>query len=177
MAGKKINQEILNNTLIFIINMLNKHNIKNWFIGYGTLLGIIRENSCINGDDDIDIITDENNYDIIKQLLIENNIEIEYGYNIGIGCKDILKTVGKDNYCTVDFYMAVIDEKGNFNDKREKVIWSECYNEKKELLEYIWNGNILYLPFNYEKKLINRYGENWRIPNNTKQGCARKKIL
>ena len=89
MAGPKNNQISLNKTLMFIIKLLNDNNIKNWFIGYGTLLGIIRENSCIDGDDDIDIIIDISNYDVVKQLLIEN--DIEFLYHLGINKrKDIL---------------------------------------------------------------------------------------
>ena len=47
--------------------------------------------------------------------------------------------------------MAARDDKGNFNDTWEKVIWTECYNDKNELIQYMWNENKLYLPFNYEK--------------------------
>ena len=176
MSGQKYEQTILNNTLMFIIQLLHDNGINNWFIGYGTLLGIVRENSCIKGDDDVDIIIDIGNYDIVNKLLIENNIEIEYGYGIG-DKKNILKTKDTTNYCSVDFYMASLDEKGNFNDTWEKVIWSECYNEKNELIQYIWNDKKLYLPFNYEKKLFNRYGKNWRIPQNNKGPSPRKTIL
>ena len=91
--------------------------------------------------------------------------------------KDILKTKENNNYCTVDFYMASIDGKGNFKDTWNRVTWGECYNEKNELIQHMWNENILYLPFNYEKKLINRYGENWRIPQNSKGPGPRKRIL
>ena len=176
MAGSKNTKIFLNKTLMFIIKLLNDNNIKNWFIGYGTLLGIIREYSCIDGDDDIDIIIDKSNYDVIKQLLIKNNIKIEYGYGIKHK-KNILKTKKNNNYCSVDFYMSSMDRKGNFNDTWEKEIWSECYNKNNELIQYIWNENILYLPFNYEKKLINRYGKNWRIPQNSKGPLPRKQIL
>jgi hypothetical protein len=176
MAGKKNKQEVLNNTLMFIIKLLNDNNINNWFIGYGTLLGIIRDNSCIDGDDDIDIIIDKSNYNVIKQLMIKNNINIEYGYGINRST-DFLKTKETNDYCTVDFYMASIDKKGNFNDKWENVIWSECYNKNNELIKHMWNENILHLPFNYEKKLINRYGENWRTPRNTKGPTPRKRVL
>ena len=91
--------------------------------------------------------------------------------------KDILKTKENNNYCTVDFYMASIDGKGNFKDTWNRVTWGECYNEKNELIQHMWNENILYLPFNYEKKLINRYGENWRIPQNSKGPKPCKRIL
>jgi hypothetical protein len=171
MAGKKQSQALLNSTLMFIIKLLNDNNIKNWFIGYGTLLGIIRDNSCIDGDDDVDIIIDISNYDIMKQLLIKNDIKIEFERG------NFLRTKENKNYCNVDFYMATIDGKGNFNDTWEKVLWSECYNKKNELIPHMWNENILYLPFNYENKLINRYGENWRIPQNNKGPTPRKIIL
>lgn len=176
MAGKKFSKTILNNTLMFIIKLLNDNNINNWFIAYGTLLGIIRDDSCIDGDDDVDIIIDKKYYDIVKQLLLENKFEIEYGRGINKS-RNILKTKDNNNYCSVDFYMASTDDKGNFYDSWEKVSWSECYNEKNELLKHTWNENILYLPFNYEKKLINRYGANWKIPQKSKGITPRKKIL
>ena len=176
MTGAKNSQTKLNNTLIFIINLLNDNNIKNWFISYGTLLGIVRENSCIDGDDDIDIIIDGSNYDLVKKLLIENNIIIEYGYDIN-NSTNILKTKDNKDYSSVDFYMASRDEKGNFNDTWNKVIWSECYNKKNELIHHIWNGHILYLPANYKQKLVNRYGENWKIPQNNKGPEPHKYIL
>jgi guanylate kinase len=176
MAGEKNTAETLNNTLLFIIKLLNENNIKNWFIGYGTLLGIIRNNSCIEGDDDVDIIIDKINYDIVKKVLLENNFIFEDGYD-NIDNKNFLKTKNNDQYASVDFYMSSLDEEGNFNDTWEKVIWGECYNEKNELIEYIWNGHILYIPANYEKKLFNRYGETWKIPQNTKGPMPRKFIL
>lgn len=176
MAGEKNDKLLLNKTLIFIIKLLNDNNIMNWFIGHGTLLGIIRENSCIDGDDDIDIIIDKRNYNVVKQLLIKYHIEIEYGYGIKKST-NILKTKKNNHYCTVDFYMASVDAKGNFYDTWENVIWSECYNENNKLIKYKWNENILYLPFNYEKKLINIYGKNWRIPQNNKGTLPYKRII
>lgn len=73
--------------------------------------------------------------------------------------------------------MANHDEKGNFHDTWENVIWSECYNEKNELIQRIWDGHILYLPHNYEEKLINRYGQDWKIPQNNKGPIPHKLIL
>jgi len=176
MAGKSNEKVLLNNTLLFIIKLLNTNNIPNWFIGYGTLLGIVRENSCIDGDDDVDIISDINNYDIIKQLLIDNGFVLEYGYGIG-NSKYIIKTKPTDNYCSVDFYMSILDNNGNFNDIWEKVLWTNCYNDNNMLIEYIWNNEKLYLPNNYETKLINRYGKEWKIPLNTKGPVPRKREI
>jgi hypothetical protein len=176
MSGSNVPKHVLNKTLIFILKLLNDNNIQNWFLAYGTLLGLVRDNSCIDGDDDVDIIIDKSNYDIIKNLLTQHNICIEYGYGIGENT-NILKTQPTDERCTVDFYMANLDGEGNFQDTWENVLWSKCYNEKNELIRCIWNEHILYLPANYEEKLINRYGEDWKIPKDTKGPTPHKLIL
>jgi phosphorylcholine metabolism protein LicD len=74
MGGSSVSKNVLNKTLGFIVKLLNDNNIKNWFIGYGTLLGIVRDDSCIDGDDDVDIIVDKSNYNIIENLLTQQNI-------------------------------------------------------------------------------------------------------
>ena len=170
-----ISKEKLNNTLKYISNLLNKSLIDDWFIGYGTLLGIIRENSCIDGDDDIDIIINKIYYDQIKSLLIANDFEIDYDHGIN-DSKDILKTKERENYSSIDFYMADVDNNGNFNDKWEDVIWSNCYYNNK-LIRYTWNNIELQIPNNYKSKLINRYGETWYIKQKTKGPTPPKKII
>lgn len=170
MGGSKHTSIKLNDSLELISNLLNNNNITNWFIAYGTLLGIVRENSCIDNDDDVDIITDINNHDIIKQLFIDNNMVV---------CNDRTNffRVLKNKYAPIDFYFAEVDKDGNFNDTWENVLWSNCYNSDNNLIEYLWNNTKLYLPFNYEDKLINRYGEDWKIPMDTKGPTPKKKIL
>lgn len=175
MAGESQTTSVLNGTLETILKLLNIHNIQNWFIGYGTLLGIIRNNSCIDGDDDVDIVIDCLNYDKLKEIMIDNGFTIEYGYDINKS-KNILKTKNSNGCCSVDFYMASVDEKGNFHDKWENVIWSECY-ENDNLIERMWNNNKLYIPHNYETKLINRYGLDWKTPRKTKGVDPRKHII
>ena len=169
--GNKNSSEKLNKSLVFISNLLNDNNIKNWFIGYGTLLGIIRDDSCIDGDDDIDIICDLKDYNKIK-LLLENNLPSE----LKMVKKNFIKTQETNDLSSVDFYMANVDTLGNFNDTWEKVIWSDCYKNNK-LIKKQWNSITLNIPNNYETKLINRYGENWRIKQNNKGPKPRKKIL
>ena len=54
MAGSKSTATNLNKSLYYICSLLLKNLPKNsWFIGYGTLLGMVRSGSCIDGDDDI----------------------------------------------------------------------------------------------------------------------------
>jgi phosphorylcholine metabolism protein LicD len=172
MAGSSNSKEKLNNTLNLIIKIITELKLKNWFIGYGTLLGIIRENSCIDGDDDIDILCDINYYSIIKNALESNNLSLTYPGN----SNKIIKTKATNEYASIDIYMCNIDNKGNFNDMWEKVIWSNCY-DNNELLKREWNGITLQIPNNYIKKLENRYGVTWNIKQNNKGPRPPKLIL
>ena len=70
------NSEILNKTLKKVAILLNDNCIDEWFISYGTLLGIIRNNSCIDHDDDVDIIIDHKYFDAMKKFLEDDGFEI-----------------------------------------------------------------------------------------------------
>jgi hypothetical protein len=158
--------KIINNTLVFFANLLHLHNIDNWFISYGTLLGIVRNNSCIEGDDDIDIIIDIKHYQKIMQILAINEF---YTYDVSKLDKfnqQFIKTVDNDKLCSVDFYFAEVDDNGDFNDTWNELIWSNCFtnNNDKQFILYDWNGTVLHIPNNYETKLIKLYGENWQTP-------------
>ena len=169
MKSSEHTSKELNDTLMFVVNLLNENNIQNWFISYGTLLGIIRNNSCIDRDDDIDIIVHDIYYDKIKEILTKNNIQTTKDYGIGES-KLIIKTNITKEYCSIDFYMASIDKEGNFHDKWNNILWSKCYYTDDMLIERVWNGENLYLPFNSEQKLINRYGEDWMTPKKNCKG-------
>lgn len=184
MTCFKLASKYLNNTLIFFVNLLYLHNINNWFIGYGTLLGIVRNNSCIEGDDDVDIVIDKKHYHTIMKILKDNQFTVfdivadidgaDFGYHFD---NNIIKTDPTNHLSSVDFYFADVDEQGNFHDTWEKVIWSNCFVEDKQFILYDWNGTILPIPSNYETKLINRYGEDWQIPQNSKGPQPPKTII
>ena len=168
MAGTKDTFEKLNKTLLFLITLLNDNNIKNWFVCYGTLLGLVRENSCIDKDDDIDIIIEKSNYDIIKKILIENDFKLCYDYGIK-NSKYIIKTKTTSDYSSIDIYM------GDYNNENVKDLWNkltikDCYSdtENKTFIEKKWNGQNIYYPNNYERILINRYGNDWKIKKDEK---------
>ena len=178
MTGIKHTSKHLNNTLTFIVNLLHTHGIHNWFVGYGTLLGIVRNNSCIDGDDDVDIIIDKKYYQQIIDILSKNNIETWNPVQFGPGFKyNIIKTFDSDNLASVDFYLADVNENGDFHDTWESVIWSKCITDNKRFIYYDWNGTVLHIPNNYETKLINRYGETWQTPQNSKGPEPRKTII
>ena len=175
MAGEGSTSEKLNHTLFTFIKILRDNNINDWFVAYGTLLGIVREKSCIENDDDIDIIINKKYRDKIKELLIKYNFKID---NEGIikNSNKILKTKTDENYVTIDFYCAQVNNFGSFYDPWEDVKWSRCYKDKKSKTfeEIEWKGLIVNIPSNFETKLEGRYGENWKIPQNNK-GFKKKK--
>ena len=163
MTGRKETSEKLNKTLLFIITLLNDNNIDKWFVCYGTLLGLVREDSCIENDDDIDIIIEKGHFDVVKKLLHDNGFCFEYGYQIRDSRK-IIKTKATSVYTTIDIYM------GEFNGENVLDLWNildikDCFvdNEKKTFVEKIWNEQRVYFPNNYERILLNRYGNDWKI--------------
>ena len=165
-AGNKFPEYKLNQSLLRIIKLLNLYEINDWFISYGTLLGIVRNNSCINNDDDIDIIIDAKYRTRIIQLI--DNHKFKYILNNKI----IIKVELEENTPTIDFYLSNVNDKGDFYDKQNNVIWrnSKPFKIKK------WKDINLVLPNDYEIKLANRYGPEWRIPKDTKK-IKYKKII
>jgi len=163
MAGKKYSAANLNKTLLFILKLLNDNDINNWFICYGTLLGLVRENSCIDNDDDVDIIVHKDNYDKLKKILIENNFIIESGYGIKKS-RNIIKTQPSGDYASIDIYMAdFIND--NVYDLWNNLNITDCFvdKENKTFIEKVWNEQKIYYPNNYERILRNRYGKTWEI--------------
>lgn len=163
-GNKSYSKDKLNCTLKDISELLHKNDIKQWFISYGTLLGIIREDSCIQGDDDVDIILSNEYRNKIQEILPTIGIQkFEFLTN------NFIKTdLNHSKYTSVDFYFSSIDQSGNFNDSWNSVIWSECYIDNNELIKRNWNETTLNLPNNYEQKLVNRYGDNWMTPQKSK---------
>lgn len=168
MAGGKISKKSLNTALLLIAKLFIENNIQNWFIGYGTLLGIIRNNSCIDNDDDVDILFDRNDYDKVINILINNKYELSFILNNFIRVHTI--------HAPIDLYVCDISN-GNYYDSHEKVTWSNCLDSYGKLLTYEWYGINLNIPNLYEKKLRGRYGPNWKIPQKSKGPQPKKTIL
>ncbi len=175
MAGIFCSEKKLNDTLLYIANLLNDNKFEIWFIAYGTLLGIVRNKSCIDGDDDIDIICDGKDFKKLKTLLSKNKFEFEYGYGIG-DTKKIIKTKENNKFASIDFYMTEVNSLGDFKDLWEKTVWKKCFFRRKgEFIKMKWNRTVLNLPNNYIKKLESRYGSTWKIPIKSK-GIQRGKL-
>lgn len=155
--GNKQSAILLNKTLVNIVSLLEKYKITDWFLGYGTLLGIVRNNSCIKNDDDIDIILNRNYLNDLQKIANENN------FKITLTKKTQFLRFEHLNYAPIDFYLAKVKD-GIFMDTWENTKWTNVY----PFIEKKWRGVILNLPNQHIKNLKNRYGRTWRIPQQSK---------
>lgn len=176
MAGTKTGKEKLNLTLEVIANVLHEENITDWFIFFGTLLGIVRENSCIQGDDDLDIMINHD-YQQLRNAFEKRGftfVEGEYGIK---NPDTILKSEPTQKFGSVDFYMCNVNESGDFETPWHGVIATNSYIDinNKSLIKHPWNNTVLNMPNNYEQKLCNMYGD-WKTPRRKrgrKNSCPR----
>ena len=115
---KKFNRE----NLISISNILNNDE---YFVFYGTLLGLVRENDIIDNDDDIDILVDIKNRDEVISKIEKSNLEIDYSnpYNntpFFLQVSNMLENV--KTYIDVYFYenydnLDYLVERANFHQR------------------------------------------------------------
>ena len=159
MAGQPERAEKLNHTLHWIVDILDSKGIDNWFISYGTLLGITREGSCIDGDDDVDICINHKHWDDIYDVLKKKNMLNPVEEWI---CDTFICTRRTEKLGQVDFYLCDVNESGDFNDTWEKVCWKGCYNDDGKLPTAEFQGRLVNVPHNTIQKLEGRYGSTWR---------------
>ena len=173
--------KILNNFIKIVYKIAHQNNLHP-IIYYGTLLGFIRENNIICYDFDIDLIIDEDEYDILVNEIkkyFKNSKEYnvtEYkniaNYSViihsktGLNC-DISKISKRNNYF-----------KRNVNDLYTKYILKEC-NTKHSLDNLyplktgILNGVKIYYPNNSKYFLKCFYGNDYLKPDyKCNQNCT-----
>lgn len=160
MAGTATDKEKLNHTLEKVCSILNENNINDWFIFFGTLLGIVRENSCIQGDDDLDIMISIDSFENARTILLDE------GFKLQIDNGRILKTKPCDRYGSIDFYVCNVNASGDFHTPWHGVISTNSYLDLtlKTFITKDWKSTVLNLPKDYEQKLVNMYGD-WKTPS------------
>ena len=139
-----------------------------YFIFYGTLLGIIRENNIIKGDDDIDFLV---NYRSKKLLLKKMEKNKSFKMNKKVCNKYFVQFIKKYNGLRtfVDFYFYINDPTknyiidkhnwiGNINDKRYAIHFP------KKLIFPIVKNKKFNMPKNPKAACRFIYGDTWSIP-------------
>lgn len=160
MAGIKQDKEKLNATLLNIAEIFFFNDIEEWFIVYGTLLGITRKNSCINEDDDVDIICNQKYYIKTLTLLLKNGYKLDPNINSPY----IIKTLADEKSASIDIYMAEVDNSKNYIDLWEHIIWEKCHAgdnkfikvkiNKSQKEKYIFFYRLEYLLKRFKRKFI-----------------------
>lgn len=164
MGGESTSKEKLNRTLEKVCGILNENNVSDWFIFFGTLLGITRENSCIEGDDDLDIMIDYS-YEELRSIFEKEGFSFVEDKVIK-NPSTILKTKQCDKYASIDFYICETNEAGDFYTPWHRVLATQS----RPIRSKRWRSVILNLPNSYLEKIIAMYGEDWKIPKHN-AGC------
>jgi phosphorylcholine metabolism protein LicD len=175
LSGKngKIALKLLND----VTDVLDKYDVKYW-LDFGTLLGIVRENRILPWDDDIDISIFESDIEIMKTKVMPEIKKLRYrGY-----IRDFSDSVAplkagnlrsfkvRNNrlfflrgYVKLDIFVLY-----NIDKKLYWVEHGEPHSSPEELLVEFdtikFNGKDYRIPKDYDKYLTYHYGD-WRTPN------------
>lgn len=167
--SKNITVEENENSLLFIIKILK--NIE-YFIFFGTLLGVVRDNSLIDGDDDVDLYVNIKDKDKLIKILRDHKIEVNLtlpmnksGYFIQVFRKINGKTL------TIDFYLYETELEKNYIIERWN-LEGGTHEESKYLRipkifiypikETTFRGEKIPVPAEGELICEFIYGKNWR---------------
>tara|TARA_B100001540_G_C15709570_1_gene597885 strand:- start:32 stop:787 length:756 start_codon:yes stop_codon:yes gene_type:complete len=166
---KNIDKKFNRANLISIANILSKDE---YFVFYGTLLGLVRENDIIDNDDDIDILVDIKNRDKVINKIEKSNLEIDYSnpYNntpFFLQVSNILENI--KSYIDVYFYenydnLDYLVERANFHQRWNDP--SQSLHIPKKLIfptkqEIFFNTKIS-LPHENTKTCEFLYGNEWQ---------------
>lgn len=160
----------------FITSFASKNNY-DIFFDMGTLLGIVRENSFIKHDLDVDVglfcDSEKTKNEIIKSLKKEG-AKLKYVFEMGgstivessftyKGIKfdiNFYNNDGSDSVC----YLMFRDPERRYENNEFDIVELRC-NKIKPVQNVIFCNCIVQVPDNPKAYLSERYGPNWMIPD------------
>lgn len=154
-------------------NTLNRLGIVFW-LEFGTLLGAVRDSNFIKGDTDIDLgIFMEDRPNDFEKILLGEGFEKKYHFILG-------DKIIEERYCYggvgIDFsyferknskiYTHVFfkNSKKTKNNKELFDVVKYTYDKFDKVKEFKFKGELFYIPENAEILLEQKYGKNWKIP-------------
>lgn len=164
---KPIDDATLNNAFDYVIQIIKD---VEYSIFFGTLLGIIRENSLLKNDDDIDFLVDYKNKQKIITLLLKSDLKLDLNKPVNSGEYFIQAEFNnKDKVCLIDFYFYELTPKqkvllksigGPYQEDKKQ--W--MYMTKNTILPFtdsLFNNMKIKIPNEPTKVLRYLYGRKW----------------
>ncbi len=158
--------------LKYIANFLAKKKIP-YFIFFGTLLGVTRDNDIIKNDDDVDIYIDLKDRKKLISVINETNFNIDYNsaQNKSKFFLQLTKQLKENTWSYVELYFyEELDEhiidRWNFRGIGNKKSAS-IYIPKKILFpikEINFKGDLISVPIDEKAVCEFLYGKNWKVP-------------
>lgn len=173
---RPINIDNLFNQMVELKNLLNECGVK-WCLSHGTVLGIIRENSLLAHDDDVDIaLFPSTNLEVFKKGFETIRQEMRaLGYFVPPVGNHKEPINSKNN---MPYYDEVFLRDGEklegwiFEKKEDYYIYDfpRCGNDLKhpskyydKLQEYEWRNEKFFIPNHIDEWLVMMYGPTWNI--------------
>ncbi|MDO5557640.1 MAG: hypothetical protein Q4G05_05325 [Clostridia bacterium] len=174
---EKVN-EIFNEKCVGVTKKIYKvfeSNKINYFYDFGNLLGIIREGHFLKHDSDIDLgiilnggktlkeivsILKENNFELVSYFEYRNKIR-ECNFLCDGITVDLFFYEEKDGFLHSFAYQIM--PKVKYTEKNQKSVILRKMDEIEKFEYRNVEGVELRIPSNYEKILVQKYGEGWKI--------------
>lgn len=145
---------------------LNKNNVDYW-VDYGTLLGIVRDKDIIKHDTDVDICLIQEPE--LPQKLIQTVKDMGRNYHLEYhpwGAFRIIKTGPFSKQYWADLYLITTDREKNLYIDPTGKIPTELVGNKQEIF---WQNIPVKVPEKLHETLVWRYGKNYLTPQRGKK--------
>jgi len=156
-----------NNTNLRIISNILCDNKIGFFPFYGTLLGLVRENSCIEGDDDVDLMINIKEKSKVYVLFLKKCFKLTVS---GENFLQFAYMIEKQSV-VIDFYFYeeredFLVDKWNFFGREKERDYFVFYDKRHffPLKEIEWGRNGLLIPLYSEDLIEYCYGKKWKTP-------------
>ena len=145
-----------------------------YFLFFGSLLGIVRDNAPIPGDDDVDFYVNKNSYNEVKCILLELGFQVNYNIEPNLTEHFLqVECMFKGVFVRADFYFYdsqadqfFLEERWNFagtpNNPDSVLKMPKPLVFPLQKLNY--EGSLVFLPQHSEIICEILYGVNWRVP-------------